>query len=268
MQKARTLVQTLSLILLHSSWGLEAKWFCNPVLSCHSCAVSYFACPIGVFVHFSGHHLFPLLAFGTVLLFGVLLGRLLCGWVCPFGFLQDLLFKIKSPKFRLPAWTSSLKYVVLMLMVVALPFVFGEETVFSFCRYCPAAAAEVSVPSVIGGAWSGDFAVSPWSGVKLGILGAVVALAIFSSRAFCNTLCPIGALLAPLNFLSLWAVKPPTTRCIACKKCDRACPTAVEPSVRIPAGVSPSRAADCVVCHQCQEVCPVRDIAEKTVEGQ
>lgn len=259
MQKYKTLVQSVSLVLLHSSWGLEVKWFCNPVLSCHSCALSYFACPIGVFAHFAGHHVFPLLALGTVLLIGVLVGRLLCGWVCPFGFLQDLLYRLKTRKFTLPAWTGRTKYAVLVLTVFALPFMFGEETVFSFCRYCPAAAAEVSLPAVIGGALAGEASVSGWSLLKIGILAAVVAAVIFSRRAFCNVLCPIGALLAPLNFVSLWAVRPPTSRCIACKKCDRACVAAVEPSARIAAGESPSRAADCVVCHQCQPACPVKD---------
>ena len=57
MQKYKTLVQTIAFLLLHSSRGLEAKWLCVPVLSCHSCALSYFACPIGVFAHFAGQRL-------------------------------------------------------------------------------------------------------------------------------------------------------------------------------------------------------------------
>ena len=259
MQKYKTLVQTIAFLLLHSSRGLEAKWLCVPVLSCHSCALSYFACPIGVFAHFAGHHVFPLLAFGTVLLAGVLVGRLLCGWVCPLGFLQDLLYRIKTRKFALPACTGWVKYPVLVLTVFALPFAFGEETVFSFCRYCPAAGAQVSAPAVISAAFAEDAAVSGWSLLKIGILAAVVVAAVFFRRGFCNVLCPIGALLAPLNFVSFWAVKPPTSRCISCGKCNRACATAVEPSARILAGESPSRAADCVVCHQCQVVCPMKD---------
>ena len=112
----RRAVQTVSLLLLHSSWGPELKSFCLPVMNCHSCALSWFACPIGVYVHYAGYRLFPFLAVGTVLIIGVFLGRFLCGWVCPFGFLQDLLHKIPSPKFRLPRWTAAIKYVVLVVM--------------------------------------------------------------------------------------------------------------------------------------------------------
>ena len=97
----------VSAVLLHSSWGPELKWLCNPVLSCHSCALAWFACPIGVFVHYSGYHLFPFVALGSVLLVGVLIGRLLCGWVCPFGLVQDWLHKIRTPKLDLPPWNCA-----------------------------------------------------------------------------------------------------------------------------------------------------------------
>ena len=135
---SRQSVQFVSLFLLHSSWGPEFKWLCNPVLSCHSCVLAWFACPIGVFVHYSGYHLFPFLAVGTVLLLGVFLGRLLCGWVCPFGLLQDLLYKMPGPKFHMPKWTVNVKYVVLLVTVILLPFFLGEQTMLSFCRWCPA----------------------------------------------------------------------------------------------------------------------------------
>ena len=239
-------------MLLHSSWGPELKWLCNPVLSCHSCVLSWFACPIGVFVHYSGYHVFPYLAVGTVLLFGVLFGRLLCGWVCPFGFLQDLLHKIPGRKFALPRWTNNIKYLVLIGMVFLLPFLLGEQTAYSFCRVCPASALQVTVPGLIT---AGFQSIGVATVVKLAILVAVLVLVTFSSRAFCKTLCPIGALMAPLNFLSFWIVKPPRN-CTSCEKCDQACPTDVSPSSRISEGIPPNRTLDCVVCHDCQPLCP------------
>ncbi len=250
-QTKRTLVQTLSLLALHSSWGPELKFLCNPVLSCHSCALAWFACPVGVFAHYSAYHLFPLLAVGMVLLVGALFGRLLCGWVCPFGFLQDLLHKIPTPKISIPQWTSYIKYAVLILMVFLFPYFLGELTQLSFCRYCPASALQVTVPNLVGGT---EF--TPMTGVKLGILAAILLLVLFSSRAFCRILCPIGALLAPLNHVSLWTVKVPKAECLSCQNCDQACPTDVTPSVRIEKKVPPNRALDCIVCHQCQPPCP------------
>lgn len=252
----RRISQIVSLVLLHSSWGPELKWLCNPVLTCHSCVLAWFACPIGVFIHYSGYHLFPFFAAGMVLVIGVLVGRLLCGWVCPFGFLMDVLYKIPSPKFLLPQWTGYLKYVVLAAMVVLIPFIFGESTMYSFCRICPASAIEVALPNL---ALSGFNTVSVLTVVKLVILVGVVALAVFSSRSFCKVFCPIGALLAPLNLVSFWAMKPPTFACQACSRCDRYCPSNGLPSDRIRHGIPPNRALECIVCHDCQSVCVHKD---------
>ena len=248
----RTVVLLLSFIALHSSWGPEFKWLCNPVLSCHSCVLAWFACPVGVFVHYSGYHIFPFVALGTVAAVGALVGRLLCGWVCPFGFLQDLLYKITTPKFEMPRWTANLKYLVLLLMVFLFPFLWGEQTWFSFCRICPAAALQVSLPSAI---MDGISSISTATLIRFAFLGGFIWLAIYSSRSFCKTFCPIGAFLAPFNFISLWIVKPPRDACISCIKCDKTCGVNVQPSLRLSRQIPPNRHLDCIVCHDCQDAC-------------
>jgi len=250
----RRISQFISLLILHSSWGPEAKWLCNPVLSCHSCVLSWFACPIGVLTQFAGYHVFPFLAIGTVLLFGVLFGRLLCGWVCPFGLLQDLLHKIPSRKFALPNWMRYIKYAILAVMVLLLPYLLGGETMLSFCRICPAATIQASIPSMISEKFAnaGTHAI-----VKLTIMAAVLALAVFSARGFCKAFCPIGAILAPLNLVSFWFIRMPEGACIACKECDTACPMQGQPSSRIEKGIPSNRFAECIVCHECQFGCPI-----------
>jgi len=250
----RRISQLTALLVLHSSWGPEVKWLCNPVLSCHSCVLAWFACPIGVFVHYSGYHAIPFFAAGTILLLGVLVGRLFCGWVCPFGFLMDMLHKIPSPKFTMPGWTRYLKYGVLGLTVVALPFVFGESTQWSFCRVCPASALQVTIPNILLGSYGEiEFIMI----LKLAILATVVVLAIMSSRSFCKAFCPIGAMLAPFNYISFWVVKNPKPLCTGCTKCDRACPSGLTPSRNIQAGLPANRTADCIVCHDCRKACPL-----------
>lgn len=252
----RWMVQATSLVALHSSWGPELKWFCNPVLSCHSCVLAWFACPVGVFVHYSSYQAFPFLAVGTVLLLGVLLGRLFCGWVCPFGFLMDLLYKIPSPKFLLPNWTGYTKYVVLLVMVILLPFLLGADTKYSFCNVCPASAAQVTIPNIVTG---GSTAITTGALVKLGIFLGVIVLGVLSSRSFCKVFCPIGAMLAPLNLVSYWAIKPPVRKCEHCGRCDKYCPVAGKPSERIAGGFPPNRDMECIVCHDCQTSCPHKD---------
>jgi ferredoxin len=250
----RTITQAISLVLLHSSlwdWA-QLKWFCNPVLNCHSCALAWFACPVGVFVHYSGYHIFPFLAIGTVLLLGVFIGRLLCGWVCPFGFLQDLIYRIPSRKFVLPAWTSNVKYGVLILMVFMIPFFLGEQTFFSFCRICPAAALQSTIPNLVetGASWLQVVVM-----VKLGFLVFFLIISTLSHRAFCKVFCPIGAMLAPLNLICFWKIERPTKECVNCTWCDETCPPSGAPSSRISKGVSPSRVLDCIFCYECKNQC-------------
>jgi ferredoxin-type protein NapH len=252
-QQYRRWVQSLSLLLLHSSWGpaAQVKWLCNPVLSCHSCVLSWFACPIGVFIHYSGYHIFPFLAAGTVLLIGALIGRLLCGWVCPFGFVQDLLHKIPTPKFRLPPWTANTKYVILIATVFLIPWFWGESSRGVYCWYCPSAALQVTVPHVLGGG-----ALSAASIIKLVLTAVILFFVVFVERGFCTLMCPIGALLAPMNKISLWIVKIPVTDCMSCGSCDDDCPTGIEPALRVEEGIPSNRHLDCIVCHECQPSCP------------
>ena len=250
--KARRITQTISLFLLNSSWGPELKWLCTPVLNCHSCALAWFACPIGVLVHYSGYRVFPFLALGMVILFGALLGRLLCGWLCPFGFLQDLLYKIPTPKLALPRWTRAVKYAVLLGMVFLLPFLLGEQTAYSFCRICPASAVQVTLPNILRAGWG---TLSPAVLFKMSLLAAILVLGVFCCRSFCRVFCPLGALLAPLNYISFWTVKAPTADCTVCKRCDRLCPVAGRPSSRAAASVATGRTAECIACHECRDAC-------------
>ncbi|MCX7000957.1 MAG: 4Fe-4S binding protein [Candidatus Sumerlaeota bacterium] len=250
----RKTVQIISLLFLHSSWGPQAKWFCNPVLSCHSCALSWFACPIGVLVHFSGYHIFPFLVAGMLLLFGVLIGRLFCGWVCPFGLAQDVLHKIPGRKFALPEWASSGKYLVLLFMVLLIPFLAGESTMYSFCRICPAATLQVSLPYLIS---SGFATISAATVVRWGVLIIVIYFAIRSSRSFCKAICPIGAIMALLNYISFVVVRLPKDACVSCQSCDSSCPMNVRPSERAIKEIPVNRTPDCIVCHDCKRACPV-----------
>jgi ferredoxin-type protein NapH len=258
----RRIVQAVSLVALNSSWaGGQVKWFCLPVMNCHSCSLAWFACPIGVMVHYAGYRVFPFLALGMLVLTGALLGRFLCGWVCPMGFLQDLLYKIPGRKRALPDWTKYIKYVLLAVTVVLLPFLLGETTLWSYCRGCPVSAMQATLPNLLGGGGEG---LPLRTVVKLAILVAVLLLAVVSSRGFCRVLCPIGALLAPFNLLSWWRVKP-VAGCVGCKKCDTTCPTQCAPSPGMIAHQPPSRQAECVVCSDCRTRCPVR---KKTPAGR
>ena len=252
----RTLVQSTALLALHTNFAqwVGAMWVCNPVMSCHACPLAWFACPIGILSHLTFWGLFPLLTLGMLIVLGVLIGRLLCGWICPFGFLQDLLYRIPSKKGRLPRWADWIKYPLLLLTVFLLPGLFGVD--YSFCTLCPTSFLQVTAPSFFT---DQEFTVDPAFYLKAGVTLAVLLLAVRYSRFFCRVLCPIGALLALFNFLCFWRVKPPTESCISCGRCNRACPTDCRPAKRFLQEIPANRNMECVACHDCRPVCPVPD---------
>lgn len=101
------------------------KTVCVPGLNCYSCPAASGACPIGSFQSVVGSSKFNFSYYvtGTLILLGVLLGRFVCGFLCPFGWLQELLHKIPGKKLstkRLKPLTY-IKYVVLLFAVVLLP---------------------------------------------------------------------------------------------------------------------------------------------------
>ena len=121
MEKIRLKVQIACVALLNL--GLfQWQTVCFPVLNCHSCPTAVFACPVGIIGQFIGLGLIPLSVIGIVAIAGLTVGRLLCGWVCPFGLAQDLLYKIPYIKFDIPRWTCFIKYGVFAGLVVAVPF--------------------------------------------------------------------------------------------------------------------------------------------------
>jgi polyferredoxin len=252
-EKLRLKVQLLSAVLLNI--GL-VKWhfICIPVLNCHSCPISIFACPIGVIGQFAQVGLIPLSVVGGIALAGLVAGRILCGWACPFGFLQELLYKVPYVKFHLPTWTGFIKYGVLVGLVVAVPVFLGTGSPIYFCRLCPVATVESAIPwAIIQGTTN---VVS--LGVRLSILFAVVILAMGHRRFFCKVICPLGACLSLFNRIA--AIFPErTSACVDCAACNRVCPMETGPgNGRF--GVYDHRAEECVSCLDCKDKCPTEAI--------
>lgn len=226
------------------------KWhfICFPVLNCHSCPISIFACPIGVIGQFAAMGLFPLTVIGGIALAGLLAGRILCGWACPFGFVQDLLYKVPYVKFSLPAWTRFIKYGIFVGLVVAVPIFLTPAFPLYFCRLCPVATVESAVPwAIINGTTD---AVS--LAIRLVILFAIVILAMGHRRFFCKVICPLGACLSVFNRFA--AVFPErNSKCVDCGVCNKVCPMETK-SARF--GVYDDRAEECISCLDCHKKCP------------
>ena len=109
----------------------NGKYVCVPGLNCYSCPGAAGACPVGAFQAVVGSSKFRFSYYitGILILFGVLLGRFICGFLCPFGWFQELLHKIPSPKLSTKKLKPLryLKYAVLLVMVVLLPLLAVNE---------------------------------------------------------------------------------------------------------------------------------------------
>jgi ferredoxin-type protein NapH len=200
----RRMVQLVTFLALNAGALVQLKWFCPQIMYCHACPASVVACPIGVIGSFLAAGLVPLFALGLLTVIGAAVGRLLCGWACPFGLLQDLLAALPVRPRELPRWTRGVKYAILATMVVAVPLTLGTGSALYYCRTCPVATTVAVLPSAVTGT---PLPLDDVSVVRYGLLAGVVVLCVLVPRGFCRVLCPVAALVAPLNEASALAVR-------------------------------------------------------------
>ncbi|MFO7610916.1 MAG: 4Fe-4S binding protein [Clostridia bacterium] len=240
----------------------KLKSICVPGLNCYSCPGALGSCPIGSLqaVLGSWKYRFSYYVLGLILLFGGFLGKWICGWLCPFGLLQELLYKIPVKKIKLKGnWrkVSWVKYPVLLIFVIILPlFAVNIAGLGSpaFCKYiCPAGTLEGALPLMI--ADPGLLDNAGWLFVlKVSIAIAVVAVSMILFRPFCRILCPLGAIYGWMNKVSLYQMEVDSDLCIQCGRCTRQCRLDVE-IYRNPAS------AECIRCGECKPVCPTNAIS-------
>ena len=234
----------------------KLKGVCVPGLNCYSCPAAAASCPIGAVQAVIGSSKFQFAYYvvGLLLLFGVLLGRVVCGFFCPFGWFQELLHKIPSKKFSTKKLhiLTYLKYVILLLFVIILPMTLVNEVGMGdpfFCKYiCPAGILEGGIPLSLAdpGIRASLGALFTW---KSCILLGVVVLSVFFYRPFCKWLCPLGAFYGLCNKISMYRLEVDADKCTACGACSRACKMDVD-VFRTP------NHAECIRCGDCMASCP------------
>ena len=234
------------------------KKLCVPGLNCYSCPGALGSCPIGALqaVLSSRNFQFAYYVVGFLLLIGALLGRFVCGFLSPFGWIQDLLHKIPFPRkcktFRGDKLLRKVKYGILLIFVILLPLflvdILGQGTPW-FCKLiCPAGMLEGGIPLVLlnQGLRSAIGWLYAWKGV---ILGCTVLLSIWIYRPFCKYLCPLGAIYSLFNPISIFRLRVDREKCTQCGACAKACGMHLNP-------VQTPNHPECIRCGACQNTCP------------
>jgi polyferredoxin len=208
-------------------------------------------------------HKFPYLVTSFLAFVGLSTGSMACGWLCPFGLLQDIMHKIKSVKIRVPEKLTGMRYLVLLFLVILLPYI-TQETWFS--KLCPMGTLQAALPWAV---WNpiipvyGEPAVAVGTlgilfGVKIVILLSFLGLFVLAKRPFCRLICPLGAILGFFNRYSFIGIKVDKKDCAGCHSCREKCP------VDINVGDDPA-ASTCVRCFECLD-CPNVSVSAGTRE--
>ena len=233
------------------------KNLCVPGLNCYSCPGAIGACPLGSLQNalMESDTRTPSYIIGIIVLFGLLLGRTICGWLCPMGLAQDLLYKIKTPKLQKSKATrilSYLKYVVLVALVIIVPLVFAMP---GFCEYiCPAGTFEGGVGLLSNPNNEGMLAMlGPLFSWKFILLVLFIVASIFIYRVFCRFLCPLGAMYGFFSKIALIGGILDKNKCTDCGLCINVCKMDIK-------NVGDH---ECIHCGACIEVCPAKAITWK-----
>lgn len=236
------------------------KGLCVPGLNCYSCPGAIGACPLGSLQTglLSSRYKVPYYILGTLLLFGLFLGRFICGWICPFGFIQELIYKIPSKKIRKNKVTGSLtylKYIILVIFVIAIPLL---KLVPGFCKYiCPVGTLEGGIFFTYM-----DPAIRKITGLlftwKVFLMIIILLICVFCYRMFCRFLCPLGAIYSFFNPIAFLGIKVDDKKCIHCNRCVKNCRMDVRHVCD----------RECIQCGDCIKHCPVDAICFGTAKNR
>lgn len=257
-QAAATLLTNIHIpnLLKGKIYQGNVKTMCVPGLNCYSCPAATGACPIGAFQAVVGSSKFKFTYYitGFFILLGVLLGRFICGFLCPFGWFQDLLHKIPGKKLSTAKLKPLryLKYVILVVFVILLPaFVtnsLGMGDPF-FCKYiCPQGVLEGAISLSLANSGI-RAALGHLFTFKFTVLALFIILSILFYRPFCKWICPLGAIYSLFNKVSFLKIQVDHEKCVGCQKCSRVCKMDVNV-------VDTPNHPECIRCGECMKACP------------
>ncbi len=273
MERLRRKIQLAAALLGNSYWlflwrspiyqGVLKK-VCFPGLNCYSCPAAVTACPLGALqnalaaVRFSlaaGQVQLGLYVAGILGLIGSVIGRAPCGWLCPFGLIQELIAKVPTTKHQLWRPFRGVRFALLAILVILLPVAVVDATGYGqtwFCKLvCPAGTLEAGLPLV---AMLPDLRgmVGPLFAWKTLLLLLILSGCLFIPRFFCRSLCPLGAIFGSFNRVSWLRLEFRERNCVKCRACYRVCPVGIS----FFDGKDDINCTSCIRCLRCYNACP------------
>jgi len=285
-ETARKIVQFLSFVLVSAAvFGLGPWSIVLPIVHSLGSPQKTVGDAFTVLQRMLYEQVFPWLPIASFVLIAVVLGRALCGWVCPFGFIQDLMAYVKKKHMEVSLRTHqtmvNVKYFILgatlfisASLAASLAMGVGESYERAIGIFAPAPFNALSpsdtlfaiLPRIILKVWLGaaveSLLMSPLLWVRLVIMGAFVVLAVYVPRSWCRYACPHGALLAVLNRFSFLGLKREPVKCTkdGCRRCVEVCPMKIR-ILELP--WEKFSDPECIYCLKCVDECPTKAIRLK-----
>ena len=239
----------------------STKKMCVPGINCYSCPSAVGACPLGSLQGaFSADRSTLFYVGGILLLYSLMFGRLICGWLCPFGLVQELVYKLKTPKLKKSPVTrllSYLKYAILVFFVLIIPvmYAFRETPLPAVCKYiCPAGTLEGGIGLLSNAVNASYFSMlGPLFTWKFLLMVSIVVGSAFIFRLFCRFICPLGALYGLFNKISFFGITVDQHKCTSCGLCVSHCKV----------DIHHVGDQECISCGECVNVCPTKAIQWK-----
>lgn len=242
----RRVAQIASLVVYNFP-GLSFKYCPVPGLNCYACPLATGACAIGSLQHFMVIGRFPFLLTGFFLIVGAVAGRMVCGWICPIGWLQELFFRLPVRKLKVyNRWLPYSKYFVLLGLVLLIPYLTGEPW---FSRICFVGTLQGGIPLSLTDPYVQSL-IGTFFYIKLAITIFLLLLFFLIKRPFCRFICPLGAIYSLFNSISLVQMKV-EEGCNECNSCQKVCPVDIK-IYENPKSPECIRCLECTTCSMVQ----------------